>query len=189
MTIELINKNLFENSEEGILLTIDGAAKVMEGNLARSFARLNPEAWEEIEYELQYPIPLGVTKIFNIHPDVECNNRYCFIASTLNHLDTLSTEEKLNIQSSALRMALSLAESRMVSSVASAVMLGGWRLELKEALGNMLDVYQRAETLSNTIPLLRIYIMASSEYESAIAFVHENYSKVTEAPNKAIISL
>ena len=175
MKIEIFNKNLFESSDEGIILTIDGAAKGMEGNLARNFARLNPEAWEEIEYDIKYPIPLGTSKVFEIHPDIECKNKYCFIASTLNHLDTLTEGEKLKVQSSAFRQALSLAESNQISILATAVMVGGWRLEFEVALDNMLKTYLNAFSISSTVPALRIYIMASSEFQRAVNIIKEQF--------------
>ena len=179
MAIEIVHKNLFESEEEGIVLTIDGAAKGMEGNLARNFARLHEEAWEEVEYEISYPMPLGTAKVYGIHPDCNCKYSYCFIASTLNHLETLSEKEKLGIQGSAFRQVLSLAEVGSIKSIASAVMVGGWRLEPLVALENMLNIYLRAASLSEGVPSLKIYIMSSTEFNQASDHVGKVFGNAT----------
>ena len=176
MSLEIKHRNLFESSESGIILTVDGAARGMEGNLARTFARLNADAWEEIEFDIEYPIPLGSSKVYEVHPDIECNNRYCFIASTLNHLDVLSDEEKLKIQSSALRHVLSLAEAKGVRDIGTAILVGGWRLELEVALEEMISTYRRAASISNTIPSLSIYVLASSEFERIEKYLQQHHS-------------
>lgn len=175
MKLELTHKNLFESSEGGILLAIDGASKGMEGNLARNFARLNPDVWEEIEYEITYPMALGTAKVFEILSDIDCKYKFCFIASTLNHLDVLSDHEKLKVQSSAFRQVLSLAESRGVRSIATAVMVGGWRLELCMAYAKMVETYTNAIELSSAVPRVNIYTMAQKEFEQLINFTMENY--------------
>lgn len=176
MNFEIKHKNLFEGSEDGIILTVDGAAREMEGNLARAFARLNSDAWEEVEFDIEYPIPLGTSKVYEVHPDIECNNRYCFIASTLNHLNVLSDEEKLKIQSSALRHVLSLAEAKGIRTISTAILVGGWRLELEVALEEMISTYRRAASISNTIPSLSVYVLASSEFERIEKYLQQHHS-------------
>ncbi len=48
MSIQLIHHSIFTGQEKAVLLTVDGAANGMEGNIARTFARLYPECWEEL---------------------------------------------------------------------------------------------------------------------------------------------
>ncbi|WP_020559925.1 hypothetical protein [Thiofilum flexile] len=179
MALEIIYKNLFESSEEGIILTIDGAAKGLEGNLARAFARLYPDVWDDIEYTLNYPIPLGVTKIYPIHPDYECKYAYCFIASTLHHLETLSEPEKLSIQTHAFRQVLSLAEAKGIKTIATAVMVGGWRLDLLVALDNMLKTYFSAALASTKLPLVKLYILSKSDFTTVSVYIRDTYSHAT----------
>ena len=59
MSITIHHADIFKNQEEGILLTVDGAAKGMEGNIARRFGREYQEIWDEINEDIDYPIPLG----------------------------------------------------------------------------------------------------------------------------------
>ena len=58
MTMSVVNRNILDSSAEAIILTIDGAKKGMEGNIARAFAKKYPNAWELLEYEITYPIPI-----------------------------------------------------------------------------------------------------------------------------------
>ncbi len=60
MPICLVYGDVFDAVADGLLLTIDGAKKGMEGNVARAYARRWPDAFEEIEYEIPYPLPLAV---------------------------------------------------------------------------------------------------------------------------------
>ncbi|MES9831906.1 MAG: hypothetical protein ABW139_06645 [Candidatus Thiodiazotropha sp. DIVDIV] len=48
MSIELIHGNLLQGSDDAIILANNGAAKGLEGNIARRFAQKYPDAWEEI---------------------------------------------------------------------------------------------------------------------------------------------
>ena len=175
MLLNIIHQNLFEGEEDGIILTVDGAARGMEGNLARAFARIYPDVWEELEYDIEYPIPLGMSRVYEIHPDLDCKNSYCFIASTLNHLDTLADDEKLQVQASALRAVLSLAESRGIKSVATGVLVGGWRLELENALEQMMSTYLRARSLSIGTPALNIYLLEHSKFQQASRHLKKQY--------------
>lgn len=109
----MVNENILDSNVEAIILTVDGAKKGMEGNIARAFLNKYPTAWELLEYEITYPIPLGMSKIFNIEDDDDCNQKFCIIASTLHHLDVLEQSNKRNTINSALRYALTQASSLM----------------------------------------------------------------------------
>lgn len=165
MSIDLLQKNLFDGLDEALILTIDGAAKGMEGNIARAFARLHPDAWEEIDYNLKYPIPLGTAKVVEIHPDLKCQYKFCFIASTLNHLHVLTDQEKLNVLSSALRQVLSIGAARGIKSIGTAVLAGGWRLPIEVAFDQICKTYSNAKALSSATPKLNIYVLENTEHE------------------------
>lgn len=137
MHIEIIKGNLFESNSEAIILTVDGARKGMEGNIARAFGRLYPDAWEELENDIKYPIHLGSVKIYPIDADLECKFKYCVIASTLHHIEILEKNEKLSIISSALKNSLTLASNIGALSICCGILIGGWRLEIEEALEEM----------------------------------------------------
>jgi len=176
MTLKIFNKNLFEGNEEAIILTVDGASRGMEGNIARTFARLNADVWEDLESEIGYPIPLGLARVYEIHPDFECNQKYFFIASTLNHLGVLADSEKLKIQASAFRHVLSIAEARGIKSICTGVMVGGWRLDLELAFDQMVKTYLNAASNSGAVPNVHIYVLGGNQYEKLMYFIRASYS-------------
>ncbi len=165
MSIDLFHEDLFDGLDEAVILTIDGAAKGMEGNLARAFARLHPDAWEEIEDNLSYPMPLGTAKLIEIHPDLSCHYKFCFIASTLNHLLVLTDQEKLNVLSGALRQVLSIGAAKGIKSIGTAVLVGGWRLPIEAAFEQICKTYSNAKAHSASTPKLNIYVLGNAEYE------------------------
>lgn len=69
MKFRITKQNIMDCSADAILLTIDGVATSMEGNIARLFQRQYPEAWEEIGYDIDYPLPLGNTLAFDVHEE------------------------------------------------------------------------------------------------------------------------
>ncbi len=172
MPLKLQQGNLFDAPSQAIILPIDGAAKGMEGNIARAFARLYPDAWEELEYDIDYPIPLGTAKIYPIHEELGCKNTHVIIASTLHHLDVLEKSDKLKIISSALRASLSLASSQSISSVCTGVFTGGWRLDIEDAFQEMVKTYQRAEDTSIHVPQLTVFTLGSAEFKKIEPLCH-----------------
>lgn len=48
MPLRVLQADLFSVKSEALLLTIDGARRGLEGNLARQFARLSPDDWEDV---------------------------------------------------------------------------------------------------------------------------------------------
>lgn len=175
MNIELRQGNLFESRSDAIILTVDGGSKGMEGNIARTFARMYPDAWEELEYDIEYPIALGSAKIYSIDPELECHNSHCIVASTLHHIEILENSEKLKVISSALRSSLYLSSQKRLSSVCTAILAGGWRLEIEEALEEMLKTYERAKTTSLEVPQLNIYVLGSTEFDKVETYLKNKY--------------
>lgn len=187
MNIEIEKGNLFDSKTGAIILTVDGASKGMEGNIARAFGRLYPDVWEELDYDIEYPIPLGSAKIYSIEPDLGCTNSHCIIASTLNHIDVLEDREKLEVISQALRASLSLAANRGVSTICTGILSGGWRIEIEQALEEMLSTYQRAKDTSPQVPLLKIYILGSSEFNHVESYLEEKHPAVKKDGGKYVL--
>jgi O-acetyl-ADP-ribose deacetylase (regulator of RNase III) len=129
MAVQILQGNALDARADALVLTIDGARRGMEGNIARAFARRWPDAFEEIEEQIRYPIPLGRTVA--THPESDCPFRTVLFASTLHHLDVLTDTQKSAIIASALTEAVNLALKHRCRSVATAVMSGGWRLALR----------------------------------------------------------
>ncbi len=172
MPIKLIHNSVFTGQEKAVLLTIDGAAGGMEGNIARAFARLYPECWEELVLDIAYPIPQGQSRCYEIDEGLaeeeNCPYGYVLIASTLHHLDNLDTEQKCQVISRALTSALSLTAQKGIGQLATTVMMGGWRLSEMDALNTMVAAYQAFSHINPHLPTLNIYFMEQTKYQAAI---------------------
>lgn len=171
MNIQFIHNNIFSGKEQAVILTVDGLAQGMEGNIARSFARRYPECWEELSLDIQYPIALGQSRLYTIDEglaeDENCPYRYVLLASTLHHLETLDNQQKVQVISQALTSALSLASSKGITQMATAVLSGGWRLPEMDALTAMVTAYEQLRQVNQQIPTLNIYIMEKAKYDLA----------------------
>ena len=186
MNITIQKGNLFDSKAGAIILTVDGASKGMEGNITRAFARLYPDAWEELEYDIEYPMALGSSKIYSIDPILGCKNSHCIITSTLHHLDVLDNRDKLKVISNSLRASLSLASNKCIPTVCTAILSGGWRLDIIDALEEMLSSYNIARNLSEHVPQLEIYVLGSSEFKRIESYIAENYSNVQNTGGKYV---
>lgn len=135
--IEIVQGDVLSAQADAVILTVDGAKRGMEGNIARAYARSWPDAWMEIEDDIRYPVPLGRTVA--THPENESGFPLVLIASTLHHLDALTEDRKAGIVRSALGEAVQLAMRHRAYRIVTAPMTGGWRLELRPALEAMMD--------------------------------------------------
>lgn len=135
--IEFVQGDVLSAQADALILTVDGANRGLEGNIARAYARRWPDAWMEIEDDVRYPIPLGRTVA--VRPENESGFGVILIASTLHHVDIMTDGQKAGIVRSALGEAIQLALRHRVSRVVTALMTGGWRLELRAALDAMFD--------------------------------------------------
>jgi hypothetical protein len=150
MHIMVCNDDLLNQEADAVLLTIDGAAPGMEGNVARAFERRYPDLWEELSTEIEYPLPLGRCDILEIDHYYTCPHRFAVIASTLHHHPPLSDQQKRSVAESAFLHALALCSQRHVHTVATTVLTGGWRLGFTDALSAMLAVAERFRENQNT---------------------------------------
>jgi hypothetical protein len=51
--------SVLEAKTDAVILTIDGSAKGMEGNIERAFARKCPDVWKELEDKIPYSLGYG----------------------------------------------------------------------------------------------------------------------------------
>jgi O-acetyl-ADP-ribose deacetylase (regulator of RNase III) len=163
MGLRIFQGNVLDAKADALIITIDGAKKGMEGNIARAFARRWPEIWAEIEEEIPYPLPLG--EVFEYEPASESPFRLILVASTLNHKDTLTESEKKSIGRTALDNAITAAAGHGVKSIATAIMTGGWRLSQQSAFLSMTEGYEMALQAGNEIALA-IYVLDANQYET-----------------------
>jgi hypothetical protein len=147
------------------VLAIDGAVRGMEGDVARQFGRRWPTLWSEIESEVRYPVRLG--KVYEVEVSSEhtdCPFKLVILASTLHHADTLGDGQKRGIVRTALANAIDTVESYRLSSCASTLMCGGWRLSQDGALRAMVEGFEQARSAEGTVSLA-IYTKNEREYE------------------------
>jgi O-acetyl-ADP-ribose deacetylase (regulator of RNase III) len=175
MPISIVNIDILDSNSDAIILTADGAKKGMEGNIARAFAKKYPNAWELLGYEVIYPIPLGVTKIYSIEDDDDSIFRFCIIASTLHHLEVLEKSDKLNIINSALRYALTQASNKHLKSICTTILKGGWRLEAEEAFVQMVLTYKSFASAHLSLPNLEICVKEPKEFSDIAKVVSRRF--------------
>ncbi len=166
MAIRICLCDVLDVHADALLLTLDGARKGLEGNIARAFARRWPDAFEEIAEQIGYPLPLGRAVLTRAETD--CPFRAILFASTLHHLDVLSEAEKARLTGMALQEAIGLARRHGLCSLASAVMAGGWRLPFDSAFGVMLATAGYLAHSEAALDLL-ICVCSRAEYASALA--------------------
>ena len=166
MGLQVVKGNLLEASSESIVLTIDGDAEGMEGNIARLFDRKWPDAWEFVEDEMIYPLPLGSVNLIEMDEDIECSFQYVFVASTLHHKDTLSKQDMHNVIHNAFANTIKTVSTNKITSVATAVMAGGWRLKAPEAFKCMLEAYKSIQLSLSYLPIIQIYTISDDDFKS-----------------------
>jgi len=162
VTLNILQGNVLDAKAEAIILSIDGAAKGMEGNISRQFALRWPKVWREIQDEMRHPIPLG--KVMEFETAGDCSFRLILLAATLHHREVLSDAAKQGIIRDATEKSLSLAAKYSINTVAAPVMIGGWRLTMQSAYLSMIDGYESARR-NNINVNLDVHILQSNNYE------------------------
>lgn len=166
MALKVIKGNVLEAGAESIILTIDGSAEGMEGNIARLFSRKWSDAWEFVEDEMIYPLPLGSVNMIKIDEDIESNFNYVFVASTLHHKEMLSKNDIHNVIYNAFINTIQTASTNKISPLATTVMTGGWRLPATQAFRYMIDAYKSIELSLNYMPVIKIYTISNDEFKN-----------------------
>ncbi|MCG8316404.1 MAG: hypothetical protein MI976_24600 [Pseudomonadales bacterium] len=175
MSVEILHGNLLDKKAEAVILTVDGASAGLEGNITRAFGRAYPDAWEELEYLVKYPIPLGTAKIYPIATDLDCPFRFALFASTLHHIETLTDSEKIDVMRTALNSSLLLATSKLLGTLSCGLMSGGWRLGVEETLEAMLNTYSVYASGRDNVVDLNIYLLSNKEFNVVSSYISTNY--------------
>lgn len=162
--IEIVESDVLSSSADAVILTIDGEKKGLEGNIARSYARRWPDAWMEIEDSMRYPVPLG--RCVAILPENESPFRLVLLASTLHHLDVMSDSQKAGIVRAALGEAINLSLRYRARHLATAIMTGGWRMDVQSALEAMTNVL-RPVASSNHILNVSLHVLSREHMQLA----------------------
>jgi len=173
--LEFVEGDVLSSTADAIVLTIDGAKKGMEGNIARSYARRWPDAWMEIEDAIRYPVSLG--RCVAVAPKNESQFRWVLLASTLHHLDFLTDAQKAGVIRAALGDAIKLALRHRVGRLATAVMTGGWRMELKPALAAMLDILRPITPQLHALTV-SIYTLTPGQANLGIQMIKQQFGEM-----------
>lgn len=136
MRLVLRQGNVLDADADALLLPIDGAARGLEGNVARQFTRrFGAEAWEQIESEVAFPVALGTAAWVTLAAPARF--RAVALLSILSHRDN---DRAAGYVRSALGEACARAARLGVRTLASPLLRGGWRLGAAAAFQAMLDV-------------------------------------------------
>lgn len=163
--LSLAHMNVLDATADALLLTIDGQARGLRGNVAHAFKHRWPEAYEDLELQLRFPVPLGTA--VRVDADTDCPWRTILFVATLHHLETLDTAGKLTVVHCALSSALQIATSTGLHTLATAPMKGGWRLQTPEAYRTMYDAWLRSP-LHRSGGSLLVCCRDQAEYEALV---------------------
>lgn len=165
MELKLIYGDLFSNNSEAILLNIDGEGKSegMEGRLARHFRKIHPEIWNDILKLRPDEIALG--NIFTYRPSEGISSQYkaVILASTHNHMDDLSEKDRQDVAYTAFKKALQSAVKMNIKSLATPLLVGGWRLNADMAFMAMTNAIE--EIKGDPDLDINIYILDEKDYK------------------------
>jgi len=78
--LKLLNADVLDAEADALLLTIDGQARGLRGNVAHAFQRRWPDDYEDFETQLRFPIPLG--SAVRIDADTDCRWRSIIFVDT-----------------------------------------------------------------------------------------------------------
>jgi O-acetyl-ADP-ribose deacetylase (regulator of RNase III) len=162
--ISVIQGNVLDAKADSLVITIDGAKKGLEGNVARAFARRWQDAFWDIEEQIRYPLPLGRTVA--THPENESGFPLVLVAATLHHIDVLTDSQKVGVIRSALTEAIGLARRNHANTVAMTAMTGGWRLDESIVLGCMFDVLRPLAQPDQSMTIL-LHMLSESSVQLA----------------------
>lgn len=158
--MQIVTGDILDAPADALLLTIDGARRGMEGNLARQFEKRWPEDWQDMQRDIRYPVPLGRTVAVPWEGD--CPWKCVLLASTLNHLDVLSDSDKRTMVRGAFHEALVHCQRLQIKTLSTTVLRGGWRLSLENAFQPMCNAWL-AHRARFAEPAVRIFVMEEAD--------------------------
>jgi hypothetical protein len=164
--LRLLHTNVLDATADALLLTIDGQGRGLRGNIAHAFQRRWPDAYEDFESQLRFPIPLGTA--VRIDADTDSPWRTILFASTLHHLETLNGDARHEVIRQGLRSALDVAARTGLRTLATTPMKGGWRLHAPEAYRTMYHTWLASPLHRNGGSLL-VCCLDEREYETVVS--------------------
>ncbi len=167
--LKLLHTNVLDAQADALLLTIDGQACGLRGNVAHSFQRRWPEAYEDFEAQLRFPVPLG--SAVRIDADTDSPWRTILFVSTLHHLEALDDRARHSVIRNGLLSALEIAARKGLRTLATTPMKGGWRLKSPAAYRTMHETWL-SSALHRTGGTLLVCCLDDVEYETLVEEHH-----------------
>jgi hypothetical protein len=157
MKLRIIQADLLDQVADAVIVTIDGLIEQRSanadrqlGNIGHQFMRRFPDAdlVGKISAQVRFPLPLGHTALIQL-PGGCSSFRWVLLMSTLPHVADLGEAACRNAVRSAFARALELAHGAGASTVATAILAGGWRLQPWVAWATMVDVIRAMRRTEN----------------------------------------
>jgi len=165
MLVELVHGDIVKSTDDAVIITVDGAAKGLEGNISRQFKQVYGEDWEIVEESFAFPISLGCSAYVETDPPIP--NKIVFAASILDHRNVVNRHQMPGVVRSALSEIFETAVGLRLESISCPLLKGGWRMDAITALKVMVAVSDDFLTYHG---ILRIYILERTEYEQAVGY-------------------
>lgn len=152
--------DVLDSDADGLIVTVDGESRRLEGSVGGQFARRWPEKWEEIMHRMELPVPLGTA----VHSPVgePTPFQFVFLASILDHSNRAGRQAMAAYMRSALHRTLGIARTLKLNSIASPLLKGGWRMATSVAFDAMVQVSDEFRTFDCT---LTIYARDTREFD------------------------
>lgn len=167
MKLKIKNESIFDNSSDGVILTIDGTSRGMGGKIARKFEELYPETWKYIESQAPYPIALG--KCASIFIPSGTSFKYVFLAATLSHSPVIKGSSLRSPVLQAYSLAIVNANSYGLKSVRCGLPTGGWRIDPLNAFLVLPEVLDKTGLSTKTVEL-DVCIPDQKIFDSVVKF-------------------
>lgn len=126
--------NILDVDADAIIVTVDGSSVDSMGSIASQLRRRMGDAWDDIEDQLEFPIPLGniqiatITETINEDAQEPVNFKHVFFLSVLDHLQEVQASQRPEIVRKGLVRALEVAAQLGLKTVASPLLRCGWRV-------------------------------------------------------------
>lgn len=138
MELIIRQEDILKMKADGLIISIDGASTRLEGSVGGQFAKRWPEMWDEIMGGVNFPVPLG--RAVHYAAGTPTPFQFVFLASILDHSNRAGRQAMAAYMRSSLHRALEIAQSLKLTTLASPLLKGGWRMATSVAFDAMVQV-------------------------------------------------
>ena len=138
MDLKLELGTVLDASAEALIVAVDDSTTGFEGNVALQCRRRWGACWEDVLEQLELPVPLGAAAFVRCMPPIPF--RVLFAASILDHLNRFEHNQYPALLKRAFRNVCETGRRLGVTSFASSLLKGGWRMDYSRAFCVMAEV-------------------------------------------------